>query len=201
MGLTRKTVEEMHALSGADLAKLLGYSRSAPSSWGSRGCPRNADGSYNLQEVVRWLQGQSKGADDLSELDAATLRYRLAKAKLAELQLATARGKLIPIKDADAVFGKLVAMTNQALRNVARGCADRLIYLESPTDAETIVSKEIEDALSILAEGPEDPRFRRSTPRRGDGNTHRPDDRGPPDRGARAMPEGTCGGAGESNTG
>lgn len=64
-------------------------------------CPRNQDGSYNARDLVAWIvQRQLPVSADplLAEGDSAALeRYRMAKAKLAELDLEVRKGELIEV--------------------------------------------------------------------------------------------------------
>lgn len=89
---------ESESLSGAALARLLGVSRSTPGKWSQEGCPRNQDGSFSLPAVVQWRVDRAANTDPmLSGGDSpATERYRLAKARLAELELGERRRALLP---------------------------------------------------------------------------------------------------------
>jgi len=61
----RGQVWDPSKLRQTQVASLLGVSGPAITKWGTRGCPRNSDKSYDLAAVVRWLR---EGACDVGRL-------------------------------------------------------------------------------------------------------------------------------------
>lgn len=111
--MKRKPKEEMDRLSAAALARLLQVQRSTPLKWVECGCPRHSDKTFSLPAVVAWRvsHAQAQAAvDDMTGADSASERYRLAKARLAELELGERRRALLPRALVHEWMGKLGEM-------------------------------------------------------------------------------------------
>lgn len=68
--------------------------------------PRNEDGSYDARELLLWKVEQTQVAElEDVDVDSPGLeRYRLAKAQLAELELAERRGQVVKVDAAKDVL-------------------------------------------------------------------------------------------------
>ena len=83
-----------------EVLRIFGVSKPSLLDWHRRGCPRNADRSYDLAAVVQWrmaeLEHRVSTARKLNALDQVRVRKTSADAQLAEMTLAQRQGDLLP---------------------------------------------------------------------------------------------------------
>jgi len=121
-------------LTQAQVAGAFGITPSAVARWR---CPRNSDKSYALPEVIKWrveLASQDEGMS--AETSPAVERYRMAKAKLAELELAERQQVLLPRAIVHEWMGKLGSL----LRN-----AGEILDRDFGRDAHQILEEALDD--------------------------------------------------------
>jgi len=107
-----------------ETAEVFGVTRQTIHAWATTGqCPRNADGSFPLRELIEWRIGQRIAATGgaRGEPDHAQ-RLQAARAESAEMDLLKARGELL---DRRAVVAGLVARA-WAIVNKLQGAEIRL---------------------------------------------------------------------------
>jgi len=64
--------------------------------WLAAGCPRNADGSFDIVSIAAWLAGERRNrATTTAKTSKALERFRDARAKLTELQLKIRTGEIV----------------------------------------------------------------------------------------------------------
>ena len=90
------------ALSRLDLVALITATRvtslssATVGNWLAAGCPRNADGSFDIVSIAAWLAGERRNRATASAKTSKALeRYRDARAKLTELQLKIRTGEIV----------------------------------------------------------------------------------------------------------
>lgn len=97
--------QDMKKLLQRQVAELFGVTRITVKNWvDSHGCPQNADGSFDLGQVIRWnMNYQSRRAGGHVE---PTDKLRDLKAETMALQLSEKKGELLP---RDEVIAGLIA--------------------------------------------------------------------------------------------
>ena len=90
-------------MNATELAAAIGKTRQTIHNWVADGLPRRKDKLFDLPKVIDWLLERERNAaamDSASSNDSPALeRYRDARARMAELDLATKEGDLIRIDD------------------------------------------------------------------------------------------------------
>jgi phage terminase Nu1 subunit (DNA packaging protein) len=155
-------------ISEAELAKLLGVTRPAVTQWRQDGCPFRKQGGryeYVVSEVVDWRLARAKQTqrDELAP-DEAREKARKARidADLKEIELATARGEVVPIAEFRAelegayerVRAKLLALPGEhAQRWPELGAREATRRLRDLVDA---ILQDLEDGSDIVEDEPEE---------------------------------------------
>lgn len=84
------------------LARVLGVDERSIANYANEGMPKIRRGKFNLGAAVQWYINReverARGGKGLNDLDMARQRHELAKARLAEIELARAEGAVIPIE-------------------------------------------------------------------------------------------------------
>ena len=104
-------------LTGVDIAKLLHVTPAAVTQWKSWGCPYEEATSgprYRLHKVIDWRLEQAKKSSAPMDKDAETLRKLTAEADLKEIEVAKARGVLVPM----AAFDEAIAAEHDLTRAI-----------------------------------------------------------------------------------
>lgn len=153
-------------VSEAELARVLGVTRPAVTQWRQAGCPYRRRGGryeYVVAEVVDWRLDRAKAEKrDEAAPDEARERARKlrAEADRAELELARARGELVPVAEfTDAlddafsrVRAKLLAVpTEHEHRFPELPVRERVKRLKAMVDA---VLVDLEEASDVPEDGP-----------------------------------------------
>jgi len=142
--------EAMRRLSQAAAAWLAGMN--ARTLRDAADCPRNADGTYSGQELVRWRLSRCAAAPDDDPLltggggggtSPALEKYREHRAALAGLELNERRGRLVDI-DAFAAWweSEVAAPLRRAVENLQR---------QHGPDAAAIVAKALGRADAVVS--------------------------------------------------
>ena len=121
--------------------------------WTGRGCPRNADGSYNLSAVVQWRIDEIKAEASAPGADKqdADLRFRTAKATLAELKVAVEEGRLVPAAEATKWLGKAVEAAKQRLLALPTQTAPILTNKVNAREIEDVLRDRLTQIIADLA--------------------------------------------------
>lgn len=79
------------------LCKVFGVSDTTVAVWARQGCPKLRKGWFDLQQVVAWRMSSTGAATggDKAKVDA-DVRYKTARAAIAEKELALKNGELLP---------------------------------------------------------------------------------------------------------
>jgi len=94
----RRGAVDVSRLPQGEMLAVCGITRPTAAQWRARGCPRNANGSYDLAAVVRWrlAELETRIADGRADRNRARSRRETALARMAELELAEREGELLP---------------------------------------------------------------------------------------------------------
>lgn len=102
-------------VSATELATMLGLSLQTVTDWKAEGMPhrmKSGRPAYVLREVVRWLREKERKNAAPMDKESEQLRKLRAEADLKEIEVAAARGDLIPA----ALFEKTVALEHERMR-------------------------------------------------------------------------------------
>jgi phage terminase Nu1 subunit (DNA packaging protein) len=111
---TKDQIAQLNALSQGAAASLLGLS---VRHFRDLDAPRNQDGSYSARRVVAWFVTRETSEEEelTSGPDSPGLeRYRLAKARVAELDAAEREGALVSRAVAREILGRWAARIRKA---------------------------------------------------------------------------------------
>lgn len=144
----------------AGVARALGVSRQTVYSWLKNGCPRNPDGSLDLERVLAWRRASGNGPNSLPTtgddpgIRAASARTALQAKRLAlqceklELDLLLQRGRL---HDKEACALSLASVVNEYLQPLLT--LHGRVKQEHPDVPDAVVetiAREVENILTAI---------------------------------------------------
>ena len=147
-------------VSRQDLADTFGVAGSTVDGWVRRGLPVVQRGSkgvawqFNTSDVASWLEQRASERQGVGETDEKALRARKLAAEAAkiELELARARGDLVPLKQLERALANTFAELKTNMRTVPSRVATALIGEESETRIKQVILAEIDQALEALGD-------------------------------------------------
>ena len=86
---------DLRSLRVGETAAAFGVSRQSIHDWSRKGCPRNADGTFPLAELIEWRVAQLLERSGERPAATAESRFRAARAEAAEMDLRERRGQLL----------------------------------------------------------------------------------------------------------
>jgi phage terminase Nu1 subunit (DNA packaging protein) len=126
-------MRDFSAVTAAEVAGLFGITVQALDAWRRTGCPcSKEDGrrSFDLGAVIRWRRERDQAMAPPAGLDPALIgdssgspaleRYRLAKAKSAELDLQLRKGQVIEVVAANRKFQTIARRLREAFETLER---------------------------------------------------------------------------------
>lgn len=119
--------------------------------------PRLTKGQYplveSIQGYIQYLQAMAHGRSD-SETGYGSQRTKLTKlkAEIQEIQLRRMKNELVPINQVIEVWGNVVTNMRSKMLSIPAKIAPRMRATKSNAEAQTIIKKNIEQALAELAE-------------------------------------------------
>ena len=136
-------------------AAAMGVSETTIGAWFASGCPRGENGRYSIPEVVQWrIKRLQSGRPTSEKLDAASLRYRKARARKLELEVGVKTGKLVDREAVTRAVQSSILIAKDRLLgipaeigNQLSGTIDRAVIAEVAATAERIIRQ----ALTELA--------------------------------------------------
>ena len=140
-------------LSQTDVGRFFGLSRQAVAQWS--GCPKNGDGTYDLQAVIQWRESEHANklalAKDSKATEKTATRERLNKAKACREELALARDlKLVVRRDeVTARWGQTLMTFRNILDGLPASVAPRLEGQTVP-EISKILRCEINQAIETM---------------------------------------------------
>lgn len=123
-------IEKTESMSGAEVARLFGITRTSVYEWAAAGCPRNPDKTFNLSRVFEWRtaraveQAETSYSGDDSNPDVR--RWQAARADLKELELARTRGELVSAALIESQVGEAFGVTQSALMGLVQTLPPKL---------------------------------------------------------------------------
>lgn len=145
------------ALTKAEIARMLEVTAPAVAKWAAAGCPCQGTGGasrFTLAAVVNWRIEQAKGRKQpgaAAESDRELTRWRRARRRLVEMELARRRGKLLDAGEVTKWVAGLVSDANRMLS----GIPDRVgLLVADPALRPTVVEQcrvVVNGALRLLA--------------------------------------------------
>jgi len=130
---------------------VLATTRPTVGAWEKKGCPRNADGSYDLAAVVQWrmreLTADVRRARE--EANRGRQRRELAQAERAEIELAEMKGELLP---RNAVVAGWIARC-QVLKSMLLGMVRKLPQYGLDKGQAAAIDADVHTMLERLAGG------------------------------------------------
>lgn len=143
-----------------EIADLFGVSHTTVDAWMKRGMPVKQRGSrgkswqINTAEVSAWLEQRAaeRVGGDVSDETELKRRKLAAEAQKLELELARAKGELVPLDQLERALSNTFAEIKTNLRSVPSRVATALIGEDSETRIKQIVLAEIDQALEELGD-------------------------------------------------
>jgi len=97
-GFTQAAIDPK-AMKAREIGSLFGATPQAVGLWSkNQGCPRNADGTFDLGAVIAWRIDRIKEEIRASEESPAMERKRNAEAEMREIELARLKGEVIEVE-------------------------------------------------------------------------------------------------------
>ena len=122
------------------------------------GMPRISRGEYDIKKVVHWYidykDQQIKDARRGTETEGqARQRLIVATADMREVDLAKACGGLIEIDVAQTVWQRLAVSFRNKMLLIPTKLAPQVITCKDPSEAQTLMETDIQEALLELSQG------------------------------------------------
>lgn len=136
------------------MCAVVGVSDKTLSIWLKQGCPKDSTGWWSPQAVIDWRYGAGKkGAAEDKKL-AADIRYREAKADMAEIEKMEMTGQYVSVDDIEKNLSEVFTRIKQGLIFMGHRIATDLNaqFPELALDAKRLVDEEVAKALNQLAE-------------------------------------------------
>ena len=102
-------------LTGTELAAALRVTTGAVTTWKANGCPwqdKNGRPHYVLHKVVEWRLKEARASSAPLDKEAEQVRKLKAEADRVEIEVAQARGDVVPV----AEFDRVIAVEHEYLR-------------------------------------------------------------------------------------
>ena len=139
------------------VATIFGVSPRAVRKWEiDKGCPRNADGTFNLRDVVAWWQTEYDERLAALETDAQSdwlEKKREYEAKLKELDLNERKRELIPAPFVRRGVATVIEAFKRNLLGQPTKLAATFASLDRPEDCQAELEREHRELLEDLKRG------------------------------------------------
>lgn len=147
-------------LNRQEVADFFGVAGSTVDAWIKRGLPVNQRGGkgkpwiFNSSDVAKWLEQRAKESStgDLGDERQLKARKLAAEAAKIELELARARGDLVPLSQLERALANTFAELKTNMRTVPSRVANALIGEDNETRIKMIIMAEIDQALEALGD-------------------------------------------------
>lgn len=146
-------IDDTKHMSRKDIGKLFGVNSTAVTHWFQRGdCPRNQDGTYNLEAVIEWrkTQGATKTGTDGSYGDHRTRKIK-AEADKVEIQVDLIRKDVIPIQTVKAGLQDMLVAFRGRIMNIARSISPVLAGMDDSGKIQDLIEERHIEALEELS--------------------------------------------------
>lgn len=139
------------------VAAIFGVSTRAVRKWEQeRGCPRNADGTFNLRDVVAWWQKEYDERLAAVEADATSdwlEEKRMWEAKLKEVDYQERVKEVIPAPFVRRGVATVIEQFKRGLLGQPTKLAATLASLDRPEDCQSELEREHRELLEDLKRG------------------------------------------------
>jgi len=125
----------------ADLARRLDVDRGTIRNWTDKGMPREPDGSFEVDDVERWLAERDDGTDE--GLTYWRIRKERSAALRGEAELARQQGELISRTEHDAAISSLIESFVSGLEGLPRRVAPLLVACRGYKEIDEILRDHI----------------------------------------------------------
>jgi phage terminase Nu1 subunit (DNA packaging protein) len=146
----------------ADLADINGVSLPTVDEWVRRGCPvvqrggRGRAWKFNTAEVRSWRDDDIRAQaihPEMATKEQLVLRKLAAETEQAELDLAKARGQVVPVDQFERAMTKAFGEVRAGLRNALPGrVARRLLGESDETKMKEVMLDEVDQILLVLSD-------------------------------------------------
>lgn len=145
------------------LAQYFGVSRQTVHVWLKEGMPlkkRGAPGrahQFETSEVIRWYKDKAvkaataDGDSDLMNIEEAKRRKIAAEAGIVEINLAKARGEVVPLEEVERELANKFAQFRSRIRKVPERCVLRVIGEKNQSKIKSEILDEIDQCLEELS--------------------------------------------------
>lgn len=139
------------------IAEILGYTPRHVNNFKKAGCPQERRGWWSLKTVLQWLRENNQGhqVHDSRKirqlLDEAELRWRNAKADNEEIQVSRQRRELVSIEELKIINQRIIKNSQNRLRSIATKAAPLVMALQSESEIQEFLLREIDEVLAELA--------------------------------------------------
>jgi phage terminase Nu1 subunit (DNA packaging protein) len=160
MGLKPKPPADLESVNAAVLGRVLGISRASIANLATDGIlPRADRGLFNLpacvQAYLRHKLVKAKASDvAVHSLVAERSRLTKIKADNAELEVRRLAGELVPAADIEAAWLAVAGIVRSRLLLIPSKTAARVVALKTPGEAQALLRKELNAALTAIATTP-----------------------------------------------
>jgi phage terminase Nu1 subunit (DNA packaging protein) len=146
-------------ISQTELARTLGLSTQQIRNLEREGMPHRAEGRRKLyprpgavQWYVRRKQEEATAAVEPTDYSAARARRELARARLAEIEVAKEEGKLIPQEVVEEIYGtRLLDVVRSGILNMPGRWGAQVVGLSSPREGEALLKRVAAELLEELS--------------------------------------------------
>ena len=160
MGLKPRPRADLESVNAAVLGRVLGISRASIANLATDGIlPRADRGLFNLpacvQAYLRHKLVKAKASDvTVHSLMAERSRLTKIKADAAEVEARKLAGELVPAADIEAAWLAVAGTVRTRLLLIPAKTAPRIVALKTPAEAQALLRKEINAALTAIAAMP-----------------------------------------------
>lgn len=117
--------------------------------WIQDGMPVTPDGLYNLDEIRAWKNRQEEKRKKIKDPQDPDVRFRTAKARLAEIELAKRMGELLPKEEVEAEWLSAIITFKKGLMGLPKRIAPQLAGLEAK-EIQAVLTKRVRELLEGL---------------------------------------------------
>ena len=142
----------IEAITGVELAKLVGISDRQVRTLAGKGMPRNPDGTYPAASAVAWYVNWKITGGAPPDLLSARTRREAALAAKAELELAKMCGELMTVAEYTRVIGDTFSRVAAKLNALPNRAAGHMIGLRTREEALRRLQAEVDEVRRELYE-------------------------------------------------
>lgn len=136
------------------VCEFFGISRKTLASWEKKGAPKVERGKWDLKQLVEWKHGHNEDLNPEVKKMMADIRYREAKADMAEIEKLEMTGQYVAVEDIEKSLSETFTRIKQGLIYMGHRIATEFSaqFPELALDAKRLVDEEVAKALGQLAE-------------------------------------------------